>query len=85
MRKAFQAIRGLVERIKRTPAATSVGVTPLSALTRQGQTNASRSGRRPIATSTASGGLVPGIDISDSAALQGMDDLEYVQRMKHFG
>jgi hypothetical protein len=26
----------------------------------------------------------PGIDISDSAALQEMEDLEYVERMKHF-
>jgi hypothetical protein len=34
--------------------------------------------------STASGGPLPGIDISDSAALQEMDDLEYVERMKHF-
>ena len=34
--------------------------------------------------STATGGLMPGIDISDSAALQEMDDLEYVERMKHF-
>jgi len=34
--------------------------------------------------STASGGLMPGIDISDSAALQEMDDLEYVERMKRF-
>jgi hypothetical protein len=34
--------------------------------------------------SDASGGPLPGIDISDSAALQEMDDLEYVERMKHF-
>jgi len=34
--------------------------------------------------STATGGVLPGIDISDSAALQEMDDLEYVERMKHF-
>jgi hypothetical protein len=34
--------------------------------------------------STATGGLMPGIDLSDSAALQEMDDLEYVERMKHF-
>ncbi len=34
--------------------------------------------------STATGGPMPGIDISDSAALQEMDDLEYVERMKHF-
>jgi len=34
--------------------------------------------------STATGGPTPGIDISDSAALQEMEDLEYVERMKHF-
>jgi hypothetical protein len=34
--------------------------------------------------SSATGGPRPGIDISNSAALQEMDDLEYVERMKHF-
>jgi hypothetical protein len=34
--------------------------------------------------STATGGPSPGIDITDSAALQEMEDLEYVERMKHF-
>ena len=34
--------------------------------------------------SDATGGPRPGIDISDSAALQEMDDLEYIERMKHF-
>lgn len=34
--------------------------------------------------SKATGGTWPGIDISNSAALQEMDDLEYVERMKHF-
>ena len=34
--------------------------------------------------STATGGTMPGIDISDGSALQEMDDLEYVERMKHF-
>ena len=35
-------------------------------------------------TSTATGGTFPGIDINNSAGLQEMDDLEYVERMKHF-
>ena len=34
--------------------------------------------------STATGGPLPGIDISDSAALQEMEDVEYVERMKRF-
>jgi hypothetical protein len=40
--------------------------------------------RRGLPVSKATGGLLPGIDISDSAALQEMEDLEYVERMKHF-
>ena len=32
--------------------------------------------------SDAAGGPLPGIEISDSAALQEMEDLEYVERMK---
>ncbi|HEY1979749.1 MAG TPA: hypothetical protein VGH13_06660 [Xanthobacteraceae bacterium] len=37
-----------------------------------------------IPLSTATGGPLPGIDISDSAAVQEMEDIEYVERMKHF-
>jgi hypothetical protein len=40
--------------------------------------------RRPLPLSKATGGPLPGIDISDSAALQEMEDLEYVERMKTF-
>jgi hypothetical protein len=45
-----------------------------------------RSGRKrrryPLRLSTATGPPLPGIDISNSAALQEMDDLEYVERLK---
>ncbi len=34
--------------------------------------------------SKATGGLMPGIDLNDLSALQEMDDLEYVERMKRF-
>jgi hypothetical protein len=34
--------------------------------------------------SVATGGPMPGIDLTDISALQEMDDLEYVERMKHF-
>jgi len=34
--------------------------------------------------STATGGPMPGVDITDFSALQEMEDLEYVERMKHF-
>jgi len=37
-----------------------------------------------LPVSKAKGGPLPGIDISNSAALQEMDDLEYVERMKRF-
>jgi hypothetical protein len=36
--------------------------------------------RPPIPVSTATGGLMPGIDLNDSASLQEMDDLEYMAR-----
>jgi len=46
-----------------------------------------RSGRKPrrypLTLSTATGPPLPGIDISNSAALQEMDDLEYVERLKN--
>jgi hypothetical protein len=40
--------------------------------------------RRLLPLSTATGGPLPGIDISDSAALQETEDLEYVERMRNF-
>jgi hypothetical protein len=82
MRKAFHAIRGLAKAIERAVATVAVAMTPLSGFTRKDDTGASRGRRRPIPTSTAGGGLMPGIDISNSAALQAMDDLGNVQRMK---
>ena len=36
-------------------------------------------------TSSATDGPMPGIDITDGSALQEMDDLEYLERMKNFG
>jgi hypothetical protein len=34
--------------------------------------------------SKATGGPMPGVDLTDFSALQETDDLEYVERMKHF-
>jgi hypothetical protein len=34
--------------------------------------------------SMATGGRLPHIDLDDFSALQEIDDLEYVERMKHF-
>jgi hypothetical protein len=40
--------------------------------------------RKRIPVSTATGGTFPGIDITDGSAIQEIEDLEYVERMKHF-
>jgi hypothetical protein len=45
---------------------------------------AAKGKRLPPPVSTATGGPMPGIDITDFSALQEMEDLEYVERMKHF-
>jgi hypothetical protein len=37
-----------------------------------------------LPVSTATGGPMPGIDITDFSALQELEDLEYMERMKHF-
>jgi hypothetical protein len=38
--------------------------------------------RGPLPLSTATGGPLPGVNISDSSGLQEMDDLEYIKRLK---
>jgi hypothetical protein len=40
--------------------------------------------RRPLPVSKATGGLMPGIDLARMADVYEMEDLEYVERMKHF-
>jgi len=34
--------------------------------------------------SKATGGLMPGVDLTSFSALEEIDDLEYVERVKHF-
>ncbi len=41
-----------------------------------------RGGRVSLPVSSASGGLMPGIDLNDTAALQEMDDLDTVRRLR---
>jgi len=41
-----------------------------------------RTRRVSLPVSRATGGVMPGIDLDNSAALQEMDDLEYVARVK---
>ena len=43
---------------------------------------AAKAGRVSLPVSSASGGLMPGIDLSDSAALQEMDDIDAAGRMR---
>jgi hypothetical protein len=38
----------------------------------------------PMPVSKAVGGTWPGVDLSNSAAIQEMEDLEYIERMKAF-
>jgi hypothetical protein len=40
--------------------------------------------RSPIPVSKATGGLLPGVDLTRFSDYQEMEDLEYVERMKHF-
>lgn len=55
----------------------------LRMLWRLGLKAATRSGGRVLpGVSTAAGGLMPGIDLNNSAALQEMDDLEAFHRLK---
>jgi hypothetical protein len=60
---------------------------PFDHLPKELQRNAKRTaakGKRVLLpVSTATGGPMPGIDITDFSALQEMDDLEYTERMKH--
>jgi hypothetical protein len=80
--------RDLLNRAKRKAAAegrtlTSLIEDGLRLVLADGRKTAKRR-RVVLPVSKATGGLMPGIDISSSAALQEMDDLEYVERMKHF-
>ena len=80
--------RDLLARAKRKAAAEGRTLTALiedglrAAVDDRGKPEKRR--RVVLPVSKATGGPMPGIDISNSAALQEMDDLEYVERMKHF-
>jgi hypothetical protein len=80
--------KDLLIRAKRKAAAegrtlTSLIEEGLRAVTAQSR-NPARKKRVLPRVSKATGGLMPGVDLSDSAALQEMDDLEYVERLKQF-
>jgi hypothetical protein len=41
-------------------------------------------GERALPVSKGTGGLMPGVDLTRFSTIEEMDDLEYVERMKHF-
>ena len=78
----------LMRQAKRLAAAQG---RTLTALIEEGLRLAVRAARKPpkrerviLPVSDATGGPAPGIDITNSAALQEIEDLEYFERMKHF-
>jgi hypothetical protein len=79
--------RDLLARAKRKAAAEGRTLTSLIADGLRLMIAENRKGRKrkrlPPPVSTATGGPTPGVDITDFSALQEMDDLEYVERMKH--
>ncbi|MBV8106107.1 MAG: ribbon-helix-helix protein, CopG family [Hyphomicrobiales bacterium] len=76
----------LVRRAKRKAAAEGRSLTALieDGLRRVvDETSGLRQAERVLPpVSSATGGLMPGIDLDDSAALQELDDLSYVRRMR---
>ena len=77
----------LLDRAKRKAAAEGRTLTSLIADGLRLVIAENRKGRKgkplPPPISTATGGPMPGVDITDFSALQEMDDLEYLERMKH--
>jgi len=80
--------RELLDRAKRKAAAEG---RTLTALIEDGlrlvvarNQKAAKSKRVLPPVSKATGGPMPGIDLNDLSALQEMDDLSYVERMKRF-
>lgn len=76
----------LMRRVKRKAADEGRSLTALieDALRRvvQEAPNSNKSMRVLPRVSTATGGLLPGIDLNDSASLQEVDDLETLHRLK---
>jgi hypothetical protein len=76
----------LVRRAKRKAAAEGRSLTALieeglrRVLNERASTGKTSRVMPPV--STARGGLMPGIDLDDTAALQEMEDLDYVRRLK---
>jgi hypothetical protein len=78
----------LLKRAKRKAAAEGRTLTSLIADGLQLAIGENRRAAKPKRVvprvSEATGGLMPGLDLSDFPVLQEVDDLEYVRRMKNF-
>jgi hypothetical protein len=78
----------LLKRAKRKAAAEGRTLTSLIEdglrLVVTEKSKAGRAKRILPRVSSATGGPMPGVDISRFSALEEIDDLEYVERMKHF-
>ena len=78
----------LMRRAKRKAAAEGRTLTSLIEdglrLVVGGGRKAAKAKRVMPPVSKRTGGLLPGVDITKFSAIQEMDDLEYVERMKHF-
>jgi hypothetical protein len=76
----------LLERAKRKAAAEGRSLTALieEGLRRvlNGRPPDATSGRVSLPVSSAGGGLAPGIDLNDNAALQEIDDLDAARRLR---
>jgi hypothetical protein len=76
----------LVRRAKRKAASDGVSLTSLIEDGLRRVLSESASKRKTQHTlppvSTATGGLMPGIDLNDTAALQDLDDLDYARHLK---
>jgi hypothetical protein len=77
----------LINRAKRKAAAEGRTLTSLiEEGLRRVIAESQKPGRKkdgPIPVSKATGGPMPGVDITSFSALEELDDLEYVERMKH--
>ncbi len=77
----------LLKRAKRMAAAEGRTLTSLIedglrlVVSEDRQKNAKRP-RGSVPVSKATGGLMPGVDITKYSDIQGMDDLEYAERLK---
>jgi len=79
----------LLKRAKRKAAAEGRTLTALieeglRRVVAEKKQEPSQKKRKPLPVSKATGGLRPGVDLTQMWKIYEMEDLEYVERMKHF-